>query len=186
MPKSDAEKQSDKKIANLLSRANELVMEKRNLISKSNKMAKGGDIEYKEGGDIEVVMDEGSGIVINKLFNEWNNIKNQKQHDKWVENVKGTKFGTYGTIGLLELLDKFNFKNSTKINIIVKNNFIKEVKSALTNYAEGGEVSSTKTIEPNSSDEFDEIIMANIDPHDDWIGNLVKERDIKQQNYKQQ
>ena len=52
MPKSDAEKQSDKKIANLLSRANELVMEKRNLISKLNKMAKGDDIEYKEGGNI--------------------------------------------------------------------------------------------------------------------------------------
>jgi hypothetical protein len=42
-----------------------------------------------------------------------------------------------------------------------------------------------ETIEPNSSDEFDEIIMANIDPKDDWIGNLVKERDVKQQIYKQ-
>ena len=42
-----------------------------------------------------------------------------------------------------------------------------------------------ETIEPNSSDEFDEIIMANIDPHDDWIGNLMKERDVKQQIYKQ-
>ena len=46
-------------------------------------------------------------------------------------------------------------------------------------------VEPIETIEPNSSDEFDEIIMANIDPHDDWIGNLVKERDVKQQIYKQ-
>ena len=47
MPKSDSEKQSDKKIANLLSRANELVMEKRNLIFKFNKMEQGGLIKEK-------------------------------------------------------------------------------------------------------------------------------------------
>ena len=44
---------------------------------------------------------------------------------------------------------------------------------------------TVETFEPNSPDEFDEIIMANIDPKDDWVGNLMKERDVKQQIYKQ-
>lgn len=44
---------------------------------------------------------------------------------------------------------------------------------------------TTETLEPNSPDEFDEAIMANIEPHDDWVGNLIKERDVKNQINKQ-
>lgn len=40
-------------------------------------------------------------------------------------------------------------------------------------------------LEPNTSDEFDKAIMDNIDPHDSWIGNIIKERAIKAQIYKQ-
>lgn len=39
--------------------------------------------------------------------------------------------------------------------------------------------------EPNTGDEFDEVIMSNIDPHDDWKGNLIKERDVYSQIRKQ-
>jgi ribosomal protein L24 len=46
-------------------------------------------------------------------------------------------------------------------------------------------VQTLETIEPNTNDEFDQAIMDNIEPHDDWVGNLIKERDVKQQIYKQ-
>jgi hypothetical protein len=39
--------------------------------------------------------------------------------------------------------------------------------------------------EPNTGDEFDEIIMSLIDPKDNWKGNLMKERDVKSQIYSQ-
>lgn len=39
--------------------------------------------------------------------------------------------------------------------------------------------------EPNTGDEFDEVIMLNIDPKDSWKGNLMKERDVKRQIYSQ-
>ena len=63
MPKSDAEKQSDKKIANLLSRANELVMEKRKLLSNELKMVKGGKIN--RGGDCYFIAGQ---FVLNNDF----------------------------------------------------------------------------------------------------------------------
>jgi hypothetical protein len=75
----------------------------------------------------KVVLDEGDGIVINDLFNEWNNIKNQKESDKWKEKIKTTKFGTYGTVGLMETIKKFN----PKINDTIKRNFYTEIESAL-------------------------------------------------------
>lgn len=39
--------------------------------------------------------------------------------------------------------------------------------------------------EPNTGDEFDEAVLANIDPKDSWKGNLMKERDVKSQIYSQ-
>lgn len=39
--------------------------------------------------------------------------------------------------------------------------------------------------EPNTGDEFDEVIMSNIDPKDSWKGNLMKERDVYSQIRKQ-
>lgn len=42
-----------------------------------------------------------------------------------------------------------------------------------------------EVIEPNNPDEFDEAIMSNIEPHDSWIGNVIKERDVYSQIRKQ-
>jgi predicted ABC-type ATPase len=42
---------------------------------------------------------------------------------------------------------------------------------------------STITMEPNTSQEFDQAIMDKIDPHDDWKGNLIKERHVLSQIY---
>ncbi len=34
---------------------------------------------------------------------------------------------------------------------------------------------------PNSADEFDEAIMEQIEPHDNWVGHTIKEREVKKQ-----
>jgi GNAT superfamily N-acetyltransferase len=46
-------------------------------------------------------------------------------------------------------------------------------------------VKTEEVFEPNTGDEFDEVIMANIDPKDQWKGHLMKERDVKLQIYSQ-
>lgn len=43
----------------------------------------------------------------------------------------------------------------------------------------------TTILLPNTPDEFDEAIMAAIEPQDSWIGNQAKERLVKQQIYNQ-
>jgi predicted GNAT family acetyltransferase len=95
----------------------------------------GNETIFKKGGkiskEIKVVLDEGYGAVLNKLFNEWNNIKNEKDWIKWAENIKKTKFGTYGTIGFMEVIDKFEFNNKKNISSFQKEYFITEVKQAL-------------------------------------------------------
>jgi len=95
------------------------------------------DIRFAKGGIIEVVLNEGNGVTINKLYSEWTAIRTQKQQEAWEKKVRNAKFGTYGTIGLLETLEKFNFMESNKINGVMKHDFIEEVK-ALNSYAEGG------------------------------------------------
>jgi len=138
--------------------------------------ANNADIRYAKGGMIEVVLNEGNGVVINNLFNQWNSIKNEKDFDMWAENVRETKFGTYGTIGLLELMDRFDFKDSQKVNSIQKNNFIQEIKSALNNYAKGGEVSDWDfefTGGNNKGQKFSQQQIETIDVYDDNIYSLL-------------
>lgn len=98
------------------------------------------DKKMKNGGGVkrtEVVLNEGNGKIINNLFNQWNNVKNQSDYDKWVKKVKETTFGTYGTISINEVLNKFEFDDS-KINDVVKKDFKKEINNALNKMAQGG------------------------------------------------
>ena len=83
--------------------------------------------EAKREGLQKVVLDEGNGIIINDLFNEWNNIKNEKQSAQWKDKIKNTKFGTYGTVGLMETIKRFN----PKLNDTVKRMFYTEIEAAL-------------------------------------------------------
>jgi len=83
-----------------------------------------------KGGYVEVVLNEGNGKVINQLYNQWNNVKDEKEYAEWVKKVKSTKFGTYGTIGIPEVLDKFNFDNAP-INSFHLKTFKAELKNAL-------------------------------------------------------
>jgi len=81
----------------------------------------------KRDGMQKIVLDEGNGIIINDLFNEWNNIKNEKDQKLWNEKIKNTKFGTYGTVGLMETIKKFN----PQMQEVIKRNFYTEIESAL-------------------------------------------------------
>jgi hypothetical protein len=98
------------------------------------KMAQGGGIKKR----IVVVWDEGYGKIINNLFNQWNNVRNQYQYNKWVAKVKETKFGTYGTIPFNDVLNNFEFNKSNAIHEVLKKDFLKEVNKALVTFANGG------------------------------------------------
>jgi hypothetical protein len=102
-------------------------------------MAKGGGLDNR----ILVVLDEGNGKVINDLYTQWNNIKSDKDHENWNEKVKATTFGTYGTTSIKEVLEKFEFDKSEKINSVSRQDFKNEVYYALK-YAKGGGIDFEK------------------------------------------
>jgi hypothetical protein len=89
------------------------------------KMDKGGELVRKI-----IVSDINNGKIINDLYTQWDNIKSQKDWDKWAEKVKSTKFGTYGTISFDEVLEKFDYKDA-KINDVLKKAFPLEIKRAI-------------------------------------------------------
>ena len=76
-----------------------------------------------------IVLNEGNGKVINRLFNQWDKIKTTSQHNKWEQSVKAVTFGTYGNIPFMEVLNKFNpsFRND-----IIKRDFYTELKTVLS------------------------------------------------------
>ena len=89
----------------------------------NNKIAKTKSKERKT-----IVLDEGNGIIINDLWNEFNAIKNQKEQDFWDNKVKNTTFGTYGTMSIFEVLEKFEPKYP---NEVLKKDFISGLEQAL-------------------------------------------------------
>lgn len=95
-----------------------------------------------KGGEIHVVLNEGNGKIINKLYNDWNNVKTEKEYKKWVDEVRSTKFGTYGTTTYEEVLEKFNFDDAP-INSYHRKAFKSELKNALEKgdeYSNGGKI----------------------------------------------
>lgn len=75
-----------------------------------------------------IVLDEGSGKVINDLWIEFNAIKTERDHASWSEKIKNTMFGTYGSIPLLEVINKFEPKYP---NDVIKRDFITEIEDSL-------------------------------------------------------
>jgi hypothetical protein len=61
-----------------------------------------------------LVEDINVGKEINKLFDQFNKIKTQKEFDSWSTTIKNWRSGTYGTKNLLDLLEgDFPVKNSS-------------------------------------------------------------------------
>jgi hypothetical protein len=57
----------------------------------------------------------------------------------------------------------------------------KSVIDEIKQHSIGLKITKEEVLEPNTSDEFYDVIFAQIEPHDDWYGNLMKERHIKRQ-----
>ena len=100
------------------------------------------ELKMKTGGEVPdnyiyVVNNFGNGESLNKVFNEWKNIKSEKDHADWSMRVKLLRFGTYGQYDLIYVMEKFDFDKSDKINGILKRDFKKEVKSALEHKFDG-------------------------------------------------
>lgn len=51
-----------------------------------------------------------SGILINENFQNWHNVKNQSDYDKWVTQSKELRFGTYSQFNILDIINNFNPK----------------------------------------------------------------------------
>jgi len=75
-----------------------------------------------------IVLNEGDGIVINSLYDQWDKVKNQNDYLIWQEKIKNTMFGTYKSIGLLETIKKFN----PNISAYIKEQFYKEIENTLS------------------------------------------------------
>jgi GNAT superfamily N-acetyltransferase len=91
---------------------------------KADKLKTGGDINLKKL--VEPVNE--LAIEINKLYNEWNKIKNDKDWKKWQESVKSKRYGTYKNKDILDILDNFEPKYP---NDIIKKDWIIELHKAL-------------------------------------------------------
>jgi hypothetical protein len=96
------------------------------------------ELKMKNGGGIpdnyiHVVNNFGNGETLNKVFNEWSNIQSEKDQANWSMRVKLLRFGTYQQFTLLDVMEKFDFDKSDKINGILKRDFKNEVESAYDN-----------------------------------------------------
>jgi hypothetical protein len=91
---------------------------------KADKLKTGGYVNLKKL--VEPVNE--LAIEINKLYNEWNKIKNDKDWKKWQENVKSKRYGTYQEKDILDILDNFNPKYP---NDIIKKGWMTELYKAL-------------------------------------------------------
>lgn len=66
--------------------------------------------------------------IINEAFNEWDNISNESEHEKWSNKVSGLRFGTYKNQNILDVIVKFEPKYP---NLVKKKDFITELYKAL-------------------------------------------------------
>jgi hypothetical protein len=135
-------------------------------------MAQGGGIKKR----IVVVWDEGYGKIINNLFNQWNNVRNQSQYNKWVAKVKETKFGTYGTIPFNDVLNNFEFNKSNAIHEVLKKDFLKEVNKALVTFADGGGVGS------RFDDNLESLLLQEgwqVKYYDKFVNEVPKEKAVE-------
>jgi len=82
-----------------------------------------------ESNQTIVSPDINNGAIVNKLFQEFMNVKNQKQHDTIMKKIKNTKFGTYGTANtVLNIIDTWDKGNA---NEIVRRDFINSIQHYL-------------------------------------------------------
>jgi len=85
---------------------------------------------FKEKSNQTIVSpDINNGAIVNKLFQQWDDVKNQKDHDSIMKKISDTKFGTYGTAtSVLKIIDDWDKGNCGNIK---RRDFINEVEQYL-------------------------------------------------------
>ncbi len=75
-----------------------------------------------------ITTNNGNGIEINTVWNNWMEIKTEKQHNKWTLYVGSLRFGTYKNLTILDVMPNFDpqYPNST-----LERNFLRELKNAI-------------------------------------------------------
>lgn len=76
-----------------------------------------------------IVVDNGTGVLINDNFTTWNNIKNEHDSINWKKTVLEFKAGTYNQFDLLDMIIKLKDEDIQKTYL--ENNYIKEIKKVL-------------------------------------------------------
>lgn len=82
--------------------------------------------DVKKKGIIDV--ENETANIINEAFNEWDNIENESEHEKWAKKISKLRFGTYKNQNILDVIVKFE---PNYPNLVIKKDFIKELYNAL-------------------------------------------------------
>ncbi len=86
----------------------------------------------------ESILIKGDGhnvSIANRFWNEWNNIKDQKDQDAWEKKVGLTRFGSYLTDTLNDIIERFQDDlDLSSANKITVNDFIREIDRAINKY----------------------------------------------------
>lgn len=164
-----------------------------------------GNIGHYKGriGKVDFISNDKSRIVVelengattgDTGANEWSKYEKEEIYssfndafiDQIIENIKDELYADWQGDEPREREAKNSiWREINKINIREENktNLLDAVYKKM--YNKKDKEQTTEIINPNTHDEFDQAIMDNIDAPDDWIGNLIKERTVKQQIYKQ-
>ena len=70
----------------------------------------------------------GYGIEINKAWNDWMEIKTEKQHNEWTSHVGTLRFGTYKQFNILDVMPNFEPQYP---NSILERDFLRELENAI-------------------------------------------------------
>lgn len=73
-----------------------------------------------------------------------------------------------------------HISNEGEVNLYDKK-LPKSVIEEIKNHSIGLKMTKEEVLEPNTSDDFYDVIFSQIETHDDWYGDLIKERFIKRQ-----
>lgn len=63
----------------------------------------------------EIVDNVNNGVLINDNFTQWNNIKTEAEHAKWVSDSQLLRFGTFQTYVIEDLMQTFNAKTDNPL-----------------------------------------------------------------------
>jgi predicted kinase len=156
----------------------------------SGKDYKGDNFWYGRGGfgntlqdsfDLKIQLDKLGFIIINQNKDSLVITKYPNDKDKYIK--------VYDNGGEFNLThDGFDFINAVAydyntvpygLNRTI--DIAKKINNAYNKFFKINNGSTEEIINPNTDEEFNEAVFEQVDPSDEWIGHLIKERAIKKQ-----